>query len=49
MAYVHEPGYEFWLILGYYPVTLKDLTLVKNEPGVTDYAIQKSVHYNAEN
>ena len=49
VAYVHEPGYELWLILGYYPTTLKDLSLVKNEQGVTDFPIQKSVHCNAEN
>ena len=48
-AYVHEPGYELWFIHGYYPEALKPMTIVKHEEGVTDFAIQKSIHDKAEN
>ena len=47
IAYVHEPGFEIWSVYANYPETLKPFTIVKNEAGVTDFAIQKSVHYKA--
>jgi hypothetical protein len=43
MAYVHEPGFELWLIHGYYPEALKPDMIVKHEVGITDFSIQKSI------
>ena len=49
MAYVHEPGFELWLIHGYYPEALKPNRIVKNEVGVTDFSIRKSMDDRATN
>ena len=49
IAYVHEPGYELWFIHGYYPEALKPIPIVKGKEGITDFAIEKSIHKKAEN
>ena len=49
MVYVHEPGFELWLIHGYYPEALKPSRIVQNEIGVTDFSIRKSIDDRATN
>ena len=48
-AYVHEPGYELWLIHGYYPEALKPNTIVEHKIGITDFSIHKSIDDRAVN